>query len=267
MRGHAVKGDMMELDDDYANAAYIPGADAYPEKWSQAAEVFREQTVCELDLAYGEGPRQRFDLFHPSRLSKGLVVFVHGGYWLRFDKSFWSHLAAGPLAHGWTVAMPSYDLCPDVRITDIRREIMAAIASVSLRVPGPIRLVGHSAGGQLVACASVEEAGAHWQERLVRTVPISPVADLAPLMRTSMNADLQLDAAQVALESPIHLPKPKVPITVWVGADERPVFFEQAKALESAWDCALVVAAGKHHFDVIEELAAPDSALTQAVLA
>ena len=213
----------MELDDAYANAAYIPGADAYPEKWAQAAATFRAQTLCELDLAYGESPRQRFDLFHPPRLSKGLVVFVHGGYWLRFDKSFWSHLAAGPLAHGWTVAMPSYDLCPDARIADIRRQIVAAIVSVSQRVPGPIRLAGHSAGGHLVARASVPTTGARWQDRLVQTGAISPVADLAPLLRTSMNADLNLEAAEVAAESPIHQPQPKVPVTVWVGSDERPL--------------------------------------------
>ena len=141
----------MELDDAYANAAHIPGADAYPEKWTTAAAAFRARTLCELDLSYGESPRQRYDLFHPARLSKGLVVFLHGGYWLRFDKSIWSHLAAGPLAHGWTVAMPSYDLCPDVRITDISRQTMAAIATAPARVPGPVRLVGHSAGCHLVA--------------------------------------------------------------------------------------------------------------------
>ncbi|WP_100369349.1 alpha/beta hydrolase [Yoonia maricola] len=256
----------MELDDAYANAAYIPGADAYPDKWAQAAAAFRDTTLCELDLAYGEGPRQRYDLFHPQRLSKGLVVFVHGGYWLRFDKSFWSHLAAGPLAQGWSVAMPSYDLCPDVRITDIRREIMAAIAAMSLRVPGPIRLSGHSAGGQLVAMASVATPGARWQDRLVQTVAISPVADLAPLMRTSMNADLRLDEQQIVNESPVHQPVPKSPVTVWVGADERPVFLEQAEALAQAWQCAKVVDAGKHHFNVIEDLASPDSPLTAAVL-
>ncbi|EBA13215.1 alpha/beta hydrolase [Roseobacter sp. CCS2] len=257
----------MELDDAYANAAYIPGADTYPDKWTQAAATFRARAMCELDLAYGEGPRHRIDLFHPPRLSKGLVIFVHGGYWLRFDKSFWSHLATGPLAHGWTVAMPSYDLCPDVRIPDIRRQIMAAIGFVALRVPGPVRLVGHSAGGQLVAMASVPTPGARWQDRLERTVPISPVADLAPLMQTSMNADLELDASQAAMESPVHQPQPKCPVTVWVGAQERPVFLQQAAALAMAWQCEKIVAANKHHFDVIEELAEPESALTQAVLA
>lgn len=256
----------MDLDDAYANAAYIPGGDAYPEKWAQAAEAFRAQTLCELDLVYGESARQKLDLFHPPRLAKGLVVFVHGGYWLRFDKSFWSHLAAGPLAHGWAVAMPSYDLCPDVRITGIGDQVASAISLAADRVPGPLRLAGHSAGGQLVARMTERRFGASWQERVEKVVPISPVADLAPLMQTSMNADLKLDAAEAQSESPVHLPRPRASVTVWVGSDERPVFLEQAEALATAWECDKLIAAGKHHFDVVEDLADPQSALTSALV-
>ncbi len=255
----------MDLDDAYANAAYIQGADAYPDKWAHAAASFREQALCEIDVPYGETPRQRFDLFHPARLAKGVVVFVHGGYWLRFDKSFWSHLAAGPLAHGWAVAMPSYDLCPDVRIAQIGDQIAAATAVVAARVPGPIRLVGHSAGGQLVARMSAPRVTASWINRLDRIIPISPVADLSPLMRTSMNADLQIDQAEALAESPVHLPAPSVPVTVWVGADERPVFLQQAQALADAWGCTQNIAPKKHHFDVIEDLASPKSKLTRAI--
>jgi len=257
----------MELDDAFANAAHILGGDLYPEKWAQAADAYRAQALCELDLVYGESPRQKLDLFHPPRLAKGLVVFVHGGYWLRFDKSFWSHLAAGPLAHGWAVAMPSYDLCPDVRITDIGNQVAAAIALAADRVPGPLRLTGHSAGGQLAARMTVRRLGAQWQDRIEKVLPISPVADLAPLMRTSMNADLKLGDAEVQSESPVHLPKPGVPVTTWVGSDERPVLIEQAEALAAAWQCENVIAAGKHHFSVIEDLADPQSALTTALLA
>jgi acetyl esterase/lipase len=256
----------MELDDAYANAAYIPGADAFIERWTSDAAAFRASTLCEIDLPYGESARQRLDLFHPPRLAKGLVVFVHGGYWLRFDKSFWSHLAAGPLAQGWAVAMPSYDLCPDVRIADIGNQVAAAIELAADRAPGPLRLVGHSAGGQLVARMTKQRGDARWQERVENVVAISPVADLAPLMRTSMNADLKLDAAEVQSESPVHLPKPDVPVTVWVGSDERPVFLEQTDALARAWSCGKVVAQGLHHFNVIEGLAVPDSPLTKAVL-
>ena len=141
----------MKLDDAYANAAYIPGGADYPDRWAAQAAAFRAGARCEIDLVYGERPRERFDLFHPNRLAKGVVIFVHGGYWLRFDKSYWSHLAAGPLAHGWAVAMPSYDLCPDVGIAQIGDQIAQVIAVIAARVPGPVRLVGHSAGGQLVA--------------------------------------------------------------------------------------------------------------------
>ena len=45
-----------------------------------------------------------------------LVVFVHGGYWLRFHRDIWSHFAQGLTARGWAVAMPSYTLAPEARI-------------------------------------------------------------------------------------------------------------------------------------------------------
>ena len=256
----------MDLDDAYANAAYIPGGADYPDAWAAQAAAFRASARCEIDLAYGESARQRFDLFHPDRLAKGVVIFVHGGYWLRFDKSFWSHLAAGPLARGWAVAMPSYDLCPDVTIAQIGDQIAQAIGVIAARVPGPVRLAGHSAGGQLVARMTAPRPGAGWQDRLARVVPISPVADLAPLMRTSMNADLGITDAVVTSESPVHLPKPQVPVTVWVGGAERPVFIEQAGLLAREWELPLVTVPDRHHFDVIAELALPDSDLTRAVL-
>ncbi|SFS00671.1 alpha/beta hydrolase [Yoonia litorea] len=257
----------MELDDAYANAAYIPGGNDYPDKWAQAAAAFREIATCEIDLPYGETSRQRCDLFHPARLPKGLIVFVHGGYWLRFDKNFWSHLAAGPLAHGWSVAMPSYDLCPDVRISEIGDQINRAIAFAAARIPGPIRLIGHSAGGQLVARVTAPRLGARWQERLEKVVSVSPVADLAPLMRTSMNADLKIDEEEAAAESPIHLPAPPYAKTVWVGADERPAFLEQAQALTDAWDAKQVITEREHHFSVIEPLEYADSPLTREIAA
>lgn len=253
----------MELDDAYQNAAYIPGGDRYPEKWAHAAAVFRETVLCELDLFYGESPRQIFDLFHPARLSKGLVVFVHGGYWLRFDKSYWSHLAAGPLAHGWTVAIPSYDLCPDVRISEIGVQVMRAIDRIAARVPGPLRLVGHSAGGHLVARACVPDVAQHWQARVAKLVPVSPVADLAPLMQTSMNRDLHIDADEARRESPVHLASPHCDTTVFVGGDERPAFLTQAEGLAQSWGCALQIADGAHHFSVIEALQQVDSPLTR----
>ncbi|HSG55953.1 MAG TPA: alpha/beta hydrolase, partial [Paracoccaceae bacterium] len=234
----------MELDDAYANAAHIPGAEAYPGKWTALASEWRAaQTDAELDVPYGAGERQRYDLFHPEGAAKGVVIFVHGGYWLRFDKSYWSHLAAGAVAQGWAVAMPAYDLCPAVRISDITRQIATAVAAIAGRVSGPIVLAGHSAGGHLVArmlaTGLLPDAVAG---RLQRVVPISPVADLRPLLQTSMNADLRLDRTEAEAESPVLMTdRHDVPVTVWVGGAERPAFLYQARWLAEAWDAELTI--------------------------
>ncbi|WP_137701236.1 alpha/beta hydrolase [Marimonas lutisalis] len=262
----------MELDDAYANAAHIPGAEDYPPRWAEAARMWRTRTAhddhARLDLAYGARPRERFDLFLPEGAPRGLLVFVHGGYWLKFDKSYWSHLAAGAEARGWAVAMPSYDLCPDVRISEITREVAQAIDVAAAMVEGPVVLAGHSAGGHLVS--RMLEPGLlapGVAARLRKVVPISPVADLRPLLKTSMNADLKLDEAEAAAESPILMQnRLDVPVTVWVGAEERPAFLDQARWLAEAWTCDRVVAEGRHHFDVIEPLELADSDLVETLL-
>ncbi len=261
---------MAELDDAYANAAHIPGSEAYPDRWAADAAAFRDRLRAQgrmrFGLSYGASERQAFDLFLPEGRPRGLTVFVHGGYWLRFDRSFWSHLAAGALARGWACAMPGYDLCPEVRIADITAQIARAIPVMATEVPGPLTLTGHSAGGHLVARMLApgmlpEEVAA----RIAHVVPISPVSDLRPLLRTSMNDQFGMDLAAAEAESPVLQPVPEVPATVLVGADERPAFLDQAKWLADAWGCARVVVPGKHHFDVIEALADPDSDLVRTL--
>ncbi|QFS84577.1 Alpha/beta hydrolase family protein [Roseivivax sp. THAF40] len=262
----------MELDDAYANAPHIPDAEAYPARWAEKAQALRSKlgavNRARLGLMYGHGTRNAIDLFLPLRRPEGLLVFVHGGYWLRFGREDWSHLAEGPMAHRWAVAMPSYDLCPRVRIADITRQIADAIAVAAHEVPNvPIRLAGHSAGGHLVSrMLAPDMLPEDVASRIEAVMPISPLCDLEPLLKTSMNAELGLDADSARAESPLHQPKPSVPVTVWVGAEERPVFLDQARWLSEAWGADLVEDAGRHHFDVIDGLEDPDSRMTKVVL-
>lgn len=267
----------MDWDDAYANGAHIANADSYPPRWRSAAAALRKGLGerARLDMAYGAGPRERFDLFLPAERPAGLVVFVHGGYWKAFGKDDWSHLAAGPLTRGWAVAVPGYALCPEVRIRDITRQIGAAIEAAAALVPGPIRLTGHSAGGHLVArmvCADTPLPPLV-RTRIAMVVPISGVFDLRPLMQTKMNADLRLDAAEAAAESPaLAVPETRAPVACWVGADERPEFVRQNALLANIWTgfglhTMRFEETGRHHFDVIDGLTEPDSDLTGTLLA
>lgn len=261
----------MDLDDAYAIGVHIPDGDSFPPRWAADAADYRKRLAvagrARLGLMYGHGTRQALDLFLPDRTPRGLVMFVHGGYWLRFDRSSWSHFAEGARAQGWAVAMPSYDLCPRVRISDITRQIAQAISVTAAEVDGPIRLAGHSAGGHLVARMGVQGVlPTQVASRLAHILPIAPLTDLHPLMQTAMNADLKIDAAEARMESPVYTPPPKTPVTLWVGEKERPALLDQARRLHKVWGCGLVIEPGKHHFDVIDALSDPDSAMVARLL-
>ncbi|MDF0599364.1 alpha/beta hydrolase [Psychromarinibacter sp. C21-152] len=261
--------DDFDWTDAYENGAYIPDAASYPPAWQAAAEAFRaEHPDAELDLAYGTHERQRLDLFRPDGPPAGLAVFVHGGYWMKFDKSLWSHLARGALARGWAVALPGYRLAPEARLSWIAEDIGRAIDLAASHVDGPVRLAGHSAGGHLVArmACQLSPLPAAPRLRLAGVLSISGLHDLHPLRRTAMNDTLAIDDAEADAESPALLtPIPGVPVTAWVGADERPEFLRQARLLSDAWpDCREEIDPGRHHFDVIAGLEVPDSPITRA---
>lgn len=262
----------MKNDIAYANADFIPDAVAYPDRWAELARAYRETEAtigrARLNAAYGPGDREKLDVFHPMGRATGLVVFVHGGYWRLFDRSSWSHFATGLTARGWAVAIPSYPLAPAARVFEITRSVARAVETAADLIPGPIVLTGHSSGGHLVARMGCRDVllDADVRARLQRIVPISPVADLRPLLETSMNAELQLDASEATSESPVLHEPLGVPVTVWVGAEERPAFLDQARWLAEAWGAKHRIAPGRHHFDVIDELRDPESSLVNELL-
>ncbi|MEH6446826.1 MAG: alpha/beta hydrolase [Oceanospirillaceae bacterium] len=270
---------IQDWDDAYANASHIPNGLQYLDAWANDAAAFRLQQQAlgkaDLDISYGPKERNKFDLFHPKDESKGLVVFVHGGFWLMLDKSAWSHLAKGSLEAGYSVAMPSYTLCPQACISEIVTEIGTAIEAAAALVSGEIRLTGHSAGGHLVTSMLCADSPLSHKvlQRIVKTVSISGVHDLRPLLNTAMNEKLQLTSDQATalspvLKSPAHL----APFTCWVGSDERPEFLRLNKLQAHIWQSfALptdwVEESAKHHFNVVDGLMDQQHPLMQSLLA
>nr|WP_309402583.1 alpha/beta hydrolase [Aminobacter niigataensis]WMD00277.1 alpha/beta hydrolase [Aminobacter niigataensis] len=267
-----------DWDNAYSNGANIAGGDRWPAAWVEPAQTFRDALSADeraqFDIAYGDRPRNLLDLFLPEGTPKGLVVFVHGGYWMALDKSYWSHLAKGSIDSGYAVAMPSYSLCPEVRIGDIVREVGAAIGKAAALVEGPIMLTGHSAGGHLVSrmVAAASPLAPDVQSRIRHVVSLSGVHDLRPLINTGMNKTLHIDETEALAESPALLrPVDNVRITCWVGGGERAEFLRQNALLSNIWTglgatTATVVEPDRHHFSVIDGLADKDHALTRTLL-
>jgi acetyl esterase/lipase len=262
--GRQYMTEIIDWDAAFENGAHIPDGSAYPAAWQARALEYRTQATARLDLPYGTGPRERFDLFLPDTAPKGLCVFVHGGYWKAFDKTTWSHLAHGAVARGWAMALPSYTLAPEAGLPEMTGQIARAISAARAEVPGPVRLAGHSAGGHLVArmlCSDMPDVAR-------QAVSISGLHDLRPLLYTRMNDILQLKDQTACNESPALLtPRDGTRLTAWVGGHERPEFLRQSALIREAWPhTKLVVDGALHHFNVIAALEDPDSPLTNAMI-
>jgi arylformamidase len=267
-----------DWDDAYTNGANIPRGEEWPNRWVAPALAYREALAAEgrakLDLSYGDAPRNRYDLFLPEATPKGLVVFVHGGYWQALDKSYWSHLAKGSIDSGFAVAMPSYTLCPEVRVGEIVREIGAAISDAAVEIDGPIHLTGHSAGGHLVTrmMANTSPLPDDIRARVKNVVSISGVHDLRPLIHTGLNTKLQLSPGEAAAESPVLMePGTGGRLFCWVGGNERAEFIRQNALMASLWlglgaETGAYVEPDRHHFSVIDGLADAAHPLTLTLL-
>lgn len=256
---------------EYNNRARVPDHPVIFERWARDAAAYRE-AACDRSTAlrYGEGQRHVSDLFEPEApRSRATVMFIHGGYWQAFDRSFFSHLARGLNARGIRVAIPSYDLCPKVGVADIVDEIRRACLSLADR--GPVVVSGHSAGGHLAACMLATDWSALGapRELVPAAYAISGLFELKPLVGTSVNRALGLTDADAERLSPLAWTPPVGrAIDAVVGAEESAEYRRQSRALAERWGRAGVATRyeevlGANHFTVIAPLADPDSAMTR----
>jgi arylformamidase len=220
-------------------------------------------------ILYGPAARNTIDLF-PGNQQGPIVVFIHGGYWQALDGSFFSHCARGLNAHGIGVAVPTYDLCPDVTVDDIIAQMRMASRELA-RLGRPLVLSGHSAGGHLAACLLATD----WQafdpslpkQFVTAAYTISGLFDLVPLVDTSINKALRLDQATARAASPLFW-KPPVhgSLDAVVGGNESAEYFRQSRIIVEQWGRAAIptrfgIVPDANHFTAIAPLADPHSAM------
>ncbi len=244
-------------------------------EWVSRSERFRATANGLLDLQYGPGERDRLDFFPAQQAGGPVVIFFHGGYWQRGDKSLYSFLAEPFVRHGIGFALVNYNLCPSARVSDIPLQARRAVAWMHDNAAGlggaPDRLyvMGHSAGGHITAMLMAtdwNEVAGHLPRRLLKGgIPISGLFDLEPLLYTSINNALNMDAAEAAAQSPMrHPPQPGGPMLIVCGGAET----EYLKRQSDDYACRYAAAdlpierydvPGCDHFDVLNALVQEDS--------
>jgi len=263
------KSGEIDYEAEYNNRARVPDHPAVMQRWRETAEAARAAHPP-LELAYGRGPREVMDLFSAGDAAP-VAIFLHGGYWQALDKDWFSGLAPAFLAQGVSLAVPSYDLCPAVRLGGILRQVRIAVETIRERTGARPVVFGHSAGGHMAACMLSEG-------RASAAVAISGVFDLAPLIPTSWNTALDLDQREAAALSPIHWPVPNgstpggTALDCIVGADESPEFLRQSRMMADLWASNGVktrydALPGLNHFTVLDPLFDPGSAMVRRIAA
>ena len=258
---------------EYNNRARVPENPSLMAGWARDAAAYRDRHAPRV-IPYGPGARNVIDFF-PGDRDGPIVVFIHGGYWQALDGSSSSHLAAGLNAHGISVAIPSYDLCPDVTVDRIIEEMRAATRELA-RLGQSVVMSGHSAGGHLAACMLATD----WpaldpslpKNLVVAAYTISGLFDLVPLVETSVNKALQLDRATARAASPLFWKAPgEGSLDAVVGGNESAEYFRQSRTIVDVWSRAGIptrfgVVPGANHFTAIAPLADPQSPMVARLM-
>ena len=261
------------LDSMYNNRALVPEHATHFERWAEASEDAREAHAFQADIAYGNEPMEKLDIFPSVRGNAPVVVFIHGGYWRSLDKSQHSFIGPAFKDEDACVVIPNYALCPAVTIPQIVMQMVKALAWTHRHIrqyggnPNRITVIGHSAGGHLatllMSCAW-RTYGPDLPTDLIKgAMSISGLYNLEPLMHTPfLQESLKLTPEQVALASPAFFPRPSSGVLfTLVGGDESAEFLHQNTLMQAAWGKKLVPVCesipGRNHFSVLEDLTAP----------
>ena len=231
-----------------------------------------------LELRYGNGAAQRVDLCLPPTATNAtpdpasaLLVFTHGGYWQELAARDSLFAAADCIERGAAFCALDYTLAPTARVGDIvqecRQALLALVSQAAAHGIDAQRIVvgGSSAGAHLAAMVCMPgwraQAQPTWHPRAA--ILISGVYWLEPLLGTSINEALGMDAAQAQAQSPALLDLQGFPPTLlcW-GEVETEAFKAQSAEFATLLTkvgstCQSMEIAGRNHFDVALELTRP----------
>jgi acetyl esterase/lipase len=241
-----------------------------------AAGLAHAQAV-QRDIPYGTAPSEVLDFYASPRNPAPLVVFVHGGGWSKGDKKGSRHLADALRDEGYAVASIDYRLLgTGATIRDQALEVMQAsefLLSHASQFGIDARrfaLMGHSAGGHLVALVGADPVYAHEAGldfgKLAVVVALDGVFNLAlPTEMRHMQAPA--DGQGWKPISPIDRldTPPPHPAFCLVHEDEVPRFTSQADAFAAALQAHGItetegVSPGLNHVQLVTRFNDPSTA-------
>lgn len=252
--------DQAGLDRQYEQRSFAPNADEIIRRYGAASDAARARFGEPETLAYGASEVEALDVYGEGR--DRVVAFAHGGAWARMGRRPSAFAAGTFLDAGATYAALGFGLLPSITLPVMVAQVCRALEFLRKKFrPKRFVLVGHSSGAHLSACALTR------LPFIDAALLVSGVYDLEPVRLSSRNTYVRIDERLEHEYSPIrHVDRIVCPLTVACGEKEGPEFFRQSKELAEKLSTPLLVGNGLNHFEMVETLADPGSALARAAL-
>ena len=265
-----------ELERQYNNRLQVPKFADYINGWEQRSRQAEQQYPAIKDIAYGDLPREQLDIYPSSKPHAKSLVFIHGGYWQRFDKSFFQFIAAAFHLYDVTTVILNYPLAPVAAIGQIVASCLKAVQWLQANLSsyngdaGQMYVSGHSAGAHLMAMLMTENRQADGlalgADVFKGACALSGVFNLVPIQLSELNDVLQMDAATALKNSPTQLkPYIQCPLILAVGRAETNEFIDQSTELYKCWKEHIPINFSQidraNHFSILDDLCDPTPTL------
>lgn len=245
----------------------IPDFHAEVDRWQALGEQLESDMARRgwraETLSYGPHPRQDLRLYQcgSTASSKGLAVFIHGGFWRMMDREQ-SHFMAQPyLQRGWDCAVLEYRLMPEFRLAELVDDTVNALHFLDQYKSWPRTIIsGHSAGAHLAWHGGLAASAQHGSFSDAAMLLISPVFDIFAVGSTAIIDELQMPAAETAQWSCYHgFEQTERAVQFAVGADETEDFKRQAyigsQMMGRAEQQNIALVTGCNHLSVVTQIA------------
>ena len=132
------------------------------------------------DIAFGDVPRQRYDVYAPKDATGNLpvLVFFYGGNWASGSKDDYVWMGHALASMGYVVVVPDYRLVPHHPYPDFVQDGAAAVKHAVAHAKdyggdgSRLALMGHSAGGYIAAMLPLDP-------QFLGDLPVKAVVGLA----------------------------------------------------------------------------------------
>ena len=117
------------------------------------------------DIAYGDGPRRKLDVYRPldAKGAAPVVVFFYGGNWVDGDRGDYAFVGRALASRGIVTVVADYRLYPEVSYPDFLKDVAQAVAWTKREAgrhggdPKRLYVMGHSSGAYNAAMIALDK--------------------------------------------------------------------------------------------------------------